>query len=170
MTAVAPVPAGSDFHEAMNALPGSGRSPSGLPLILTKLTGSPSTDPPSTRTAPRRILIVDDDSDGAASLSMILSMVGHETVSAHDGLEAVEAALKFEPQIVLLDLDLPKIDGYEVCRRIRAFPWGSDTMIVAVTGWSDEAHRMEALNAGFDMHLVKPVSAEVFMTVLAAAS
>lgn len=141
-----------------------------LPIILTKLTGSSRSDPVERTETPRRILIVDDDSDGAASLSMLLTMVGHEITTAHDGLEAIDAARRFEPHIVLLDLDLPKLNGYDVCRRMRGETWGSQALIVAVTGWSDEAHRSEALTAGFDMHLVKPVSAEVFMTVLAAAS
>jgi len=141
-----------------------------LPTILTKLTGSSQSDPPKHTDAPRRILVVDDDKDGVASLSMLLTMVGHETTVAHDGVEAVDVAATFQPQIVLLDLDLPKLNGYEVCRQMRAASWGSKALIVAVTGWPDESHRLEALEAGFDMHLVKPVSAEVFMTVLSAAS
>jgi DNA-binding response OmpR family regulator len=138
-------------------------------MMLTKLTGStraPSAVEPSK--TPRRILIVDDDSDGLSSLVMLLTMVGHDICAAQDGLEAVDAAANFEPHIVLLDLDLPKLNGYDVCRRIRQAPWGRDMVVVAVTGWSDDEHRMQALEAGFDMHLVKPVSAETFMTVLAA--
>ena len=141
-----------------------------LPIILTKLTGTSSPGTPESVTAPRRILVVDDDADGLASLSMLLTLVGHETSTAHDGLAAIDAAEKFNPDIVLLDLDLPKLNGHDVCRRIRSTPWGKSMMIVAVTGMSGEEHRMEALGAGFDMHLVKPVSAEVLMTVLAAAS
>lgn len=149
---------------------GSSRNGSHVPMILTKLTGSTrSPGPLQPCEAPRRILVVDDDSDGLASLTMLLTMVGHDTCTAQDGLEAVDAAGKFEPHIVLLDLDLPKLNGFEVCRRIREAAWGRSMVIVAVTGWSDEEHRMQALAAGFDMHLVKPVSAETFMTVLAAA-
>lgn len=155
------------FEKGANSPP---RSSPRLPIILTKLTGSSRSDPIERTGDPRRILIVDDDTDGAASLSMLLTMVGHEITTAHDGLEAIDAAGKFEPNIVLLDLDLPKLNGYDVCRRMRAASWGSKALIVAVTGWADEAHRAQALAAGFDMHLVKPVSAEVFMTVLAAAS
>ena len=154
---------------AENALPVD--RPSNLPSILSKLAGtSPSSGHVEPAAVPRRILVVDDDTDGLASLSMLLNMLGHETSTAHDGVAAVEAAEKFEPDIVLLDLGLPKLNGYDVCRRIRSAPWGKSMMIVAVTGMSGEEHRMEALGAGFDMHLVKPVSAEVFMTVLAAAS
>jgi DNA-binding response OmpR family regulator len=141
-----------------------------LPIILTKLTGSSQSEPLKRTDAPRRILVVDDDKDGVASLSMLLTMVGHETTVAHDGVEAVDVAENFKPHIVLLDLDLPKLNGYDVCRQMRAASWGNQALIVAVTGWPDESHRQEALAAGFDMHLVKPVSAEVFMTVLSAAS
>jgi len=148
---------------------GSPVNGSRVPIILTKLTGS-ERDPHPTPGKTRRILVVDDDSDGLASLTMLLTMVGHETCAAQDGLEAVDAAAKFEPDIVLLDLDLPKLNGFDVCRRIRDTSKGRDMVIVAVTGWSDEDHRMEALSAGFDMHFVKPVSAETFMTVLAAAT
>ena len=160
---------GERFHHSDSGAGGSSGSEARVPMMLTKLTGStraPSPMEPS-RT-PRRILIVDDDSDGLSSLVMLLTMVGHDICAAQDGLEAVDAAANFEPHIVLLDLDLPKLNGYDVCRRIRQAPWGRDMVIVAVTGWSDEEHRMEALAAGFDMHLVKPVSAETFMTVLAA--
>ncbi len=148
----------------------SPRNGASVPLILTKLTGAyRSASPLEPSKAPRRILVVDDDTDGVESLSLLLTMVGHETCTARDGLEAVDAAGKFEPHIVLLDLDLPKLNGFDVCRRIRNASWGKSMVIVAVTGWSDEEHRMQALGAGFDMHLVKPVSAETFMTVLAAA-
>ncbi len=142
-----------------------------IPDILTKMSGaSPSSRHVEPAAVPRRILVVDDDTDGLASLSMLLNMLGHETSTALDGVAAVEAARTFEPHIVLLDIGLPKLDGYEVCRRIRSAPWGKNMMIVAVTGLSGEVRRIEALRAGFDMHLVKPVSAEVFMAVLAAAS
>ena len=137
---------------------------------MTKLKNCSRSDLIPRPDNPRRILIVDDDTDGAASLSMLLTIAGHEITTAHDGLEAIDAASTFKPHIVLLDLDLPKLNGYDVCRRMRAESWVKQPLIVAVTGWSDDAHRMEALGAGFDMHLVKPVSAEVFMTVLAAAS
>ena len=156
-------------------MPGASVSPdrkTNLPGILSKLSGSSHTADRSIEPSavPRRILVVDDDQDGASSLVLLLSMLGHETRSAHDGIEAVAVAEEFEPQIVLLDLNLPRLDGYDVCRRIRSAKWGQTMMIVAVTGWTDEEHRMQALTAGFDMHLVKPVSAETFMTVLAAGS
>ena len=142
-----------------------------LPILVHKIAGSSSSSDKVERTsAPRRILVVDDNTDGVASLSMLLAMIGHETATAFDGFEAISVAQKFKPHIVLLDLDLPKLDGYEACRRIRGEEWGKTMMLVAVTGLGGEEDRMKSLEAGFDMHLVKPVSAETLMVVLAAAS
>jgi CheY-like chemotaxis protein len=147
-----------------------GRRAAQLPILLNKITGSDSSDKVQRTSAPRRILVVDDNTDGVALLSMLLTMVGHETATAFDGFEAVSVAQNFEPHIVLLDLDLPKLDGYEACRRIRGEKWGKSMMLVAVTGLGGEEDRMKSLEAGFDMHLVKPVSAETLMIVLKAAS
>jgi DNA-binding response OmpR family regulator len=148
----------------------SGRNTAQLPILLNKITGSTSSDKAQRTSTPRRILVVDDNTDGVATLSMLLTMVGHETATAFDGFEAISAAQKFDPHVVLLDLDLPKLDGYEACRRIRGEKWGKEMMLVAVTGLGGEEHRMRSLEAGFDMHLVKPVSAETLMIVLKAAS
>jgi CheY-like chemotaxis protein len=151
-----------------NAPAGDGRLAE-LPIILGKISGS-SADKVERTSAPRRILVVDDNTDGVAFLSMLLAMVGHETATAFDGFEAVKVAQEFKPHIVLLDLALPKLNGYEACRRIRDEQWGKGMMLVAVTGLSGEEDRMKSLEAGFDMHLVKPVTAETLMLVLAAAS
>jgi PAS domain S-box-containing protein len=105
----------------------------------------------------RRILIADDNHDAAISLSMLLQTMGHETQIAHDGLEAVEVAEGFHPEVVLLDLGMPKLDGYEAVRRIAARPWARLSLLVAVTGWGQEADRQRAQQAGFHRHLVKPV-------------
>jgi DNA-binding response OmpR family regulator len=118
--------------------------------------------------APRRILLADDDKDGAAALAALLAVAGHLSEHAYDGPEAVDVAANFEPHLVMLSIGLQKIDGYEVCRRMRAAPWGKSMTIIAVTGLDDEAHRARALKAGFDMRLTRPVSEEVFLTVLAA--
>jgi len=148
-----------------------GRKTRQQPILLHKITGSDSSRDKVQRTsAPRRILVVDDNTDGVASLSMLLTMIGHETATAFDGLGAISVAQEFEPHIVLLDLDLPKLNGYEACRRIRSEEWGKTMMLVAVTGHAGEEERMKSLEAGFDMHLVKPVNAETLMAVLAAAS
>ena len=117
----------------------------------------PPPAPPPARVSTRRILIVDDNRDGAASLGMLLSRLGHENRLAHDGLEAFELAESFRPDLVLLDLGLPKLNGYDVCRRIREQPWGKAMFIVAVTGWGQDEDRRRSEEAGFDRHIVKPV-------------
>jgi PAS domain S-box-containing protein len=115
-----------------------------------------------------RVLIVDDNVDGADSLAMLLEEVGHETQKAHDGVEAIAVAERVRPDAVLLDIGLPKLNGYEVCRRLRQRPWGAKLMIVALTGWGQEEDRQRSLDAGFDTHLVKPVDHDVLMRLLAA--
>jgi DNA-binding response OmpR family regulator len=141
-----------------------------MPILLNTIAGTGSSPDKVERTsARRRILMVDDNTDGVASLSMLLAMIGHETATAFDGFEAISVAKEFKPDIVLLDLDLPKLHGYEACRRIRDESWGKGMMLVAVTGLGGDDDRMKSLEAGFDMHLVKPVSAETLMVVLAAA-
>jgi CheY-like chemotaxis protein len=106
---------------------------------------------------PRRVLVVDDNEDAAVSLAMLLDLSGHETQVAHDGESAIAAAEKFQPDLVLLDIGLPKLTGHEVCRRIRQQPWGQDLKMVALTGWGQEEDRKKSQEAGFDGHLVKPV-------------
>jgi two-component system CheB/CheR fusion protein len=105
----------------------------------------------------RRVLIADDNHDAGISLSMLLQSMGHDTRVVHDGIEAVEEAELFRPEIVLLDLGMPRLDGYETARRIASRPWADATQIVAVTGWGQEADRQRAREAGFHRHLVKPV-------------
>src|SRR5262249_50951892 len=104
-----------------------------------------------------RILVVDDSKDGAESLALMLRLWGHETHTAHDGLEGVEAANWFNPHVVLLDIGMPKLNGYEAARRIRAEPWGQKMVLVAVTGWGQDEDRQQASAAGFDGHMTKPV-------------
>jgi CheY-like chemotaxis protein len=118
-------------------------------------------------TSGRRILVVDDNRDAAGSLAMLLKMTGNETQIACDGLEAVHAAETFKPDIVLLDIGLPKLNGYDACRRIREQPWGKHMALIALTGWGQEADRQKSKDAGFDGHLVKPVDYAALMKVLA---
>jgi CheY-like chemotaxis protein/two-component sensor histidine kinase len=119
-------------------------------------------------TAARRVLVVDDNTDSAASLAMLLKMSGNETATAHDGLAAVEAVKSFRPDVVLLDISLPKLDGYEAARRIREQAWGKDVVLVALTGWGQEEDRRRSKEAGFDEHMVKPVDYEILMKFLAS--
>jgi PAS domain S-box-containing protein len=115
----------------------------------------------------RRILIVDDNKDGARSLAMLLKLAGHETDIAHDGLKALEAAERLRPDAVLLDIGLPKLNGYEVCRRIREQPWGKDLVLIAVSGWGQEEDRDKSRDAGFNDHIVKPVDHDTLMKLIA---
>jgi len=115
----------------------------------------------------RRILVVDDNKDGADSLAMLLKVAGHQVHTAHDGLEAIAAASRLHPDVVLLDIGLPKLNGYEVCRRIRQEPWSSGATIIALTGWGQEEDRKKSADAGFDAHLVKPVKQEELTRLLA---
>lgn len=115
---------------------------------------------------PHRILIVDDQRDAARSLAMLLNLTGNKTEIAHDGLEALEVARAFRPEIVLLDIGLPKLDGHEVARRLRQEPRGSEMMLIAVTGWGQEEDRRLSHAAGFDHHLVKPVDYEALLDLL----
>ncbi|HEY3580178.1 MAG TPA: PAS domain S-box protein [Pyrinomonadaceae bacterium] len=114
----------------------------------------------------RRVLIVDDNRDSADSLSMLLELTGNQTYVAHDGLEAVEAAEKHRPDVMLLDIGLPKLDGHEVCRRIREQSWGKDIIMIALTGWGQESDRRKSQEAGFNGHLVKPVDYDKLLELL----
>ena len=105
----------------------------------------------------RRILVVDDHLDNATSLAMLLEMSGNATEAVYDGCEAVERAATYRPDIVLLDLGLPGMSGYDACRAMRQHSWGRDMTIVAVSGWGQDEDRRKSSDAGFDGHLVKPV-------------
>ncbi|MBC7443327.1 MAG: response regulator, partial [Ramlibacter sp.] len=105
----------------------------------------------------RRILVVDDNQDAAISLAMLLQIMGNETETAFDGLEALEVAAGFRPDVALLDIGMPRLDGYEVCRQIRQQAWGKSMVLFALTGWGQEEDQRRSLAAGFDAHLVKPV-------------
>jgi len=139
---------------------------------LPVLTVTPESPPTPTSDAPlsttgRRILIVDDNRDSANSLSTLLRFIGHETQAAYDGLEAIEAAAKFQPQVVLLDIGLPLLNGYQVAQKIREEPWGKDIALVALTGWDHEKDRQKSEEAGFMAHLVKPLELSVLTKLLA---
>jgi signal transduction histidine kinase/ActR/RegA family two-component response regulator len=105
-----------------------------------------------------RVLVVDDNADAATSLAMFLRICDHEVEVATDGVEAIETAERFRPEVIFLDIGMPRLDGYGACRRIRAKSWGKEMVIVALTGWAQEEDRRKTREAGFDAHLVKPVS------------
>ena len=129
----------------------------------------PSANPKSEvgNSGSRRILVVDDNRDSAVSLAMLLKLTGHETHTAFDGLEAVEAAGTFRPDVVLLDIGLPKLNGYDACRKIREQPWGKGMVLIALTGWGQDEDRRKSLEAGFSGHLVKPVELDILTNLLA---
>ncbi len=121
----------------------------------------------ATPTAGLRILVVDDNRDSAESSAMLLKIMGNHVQMAHDGEEAVAAARRFRPHVVLCDIGLPKLSGYEVCRQIRAQAWAEKAILIAVTGWGQDGDRRQSAEAGFDHHMVKPVDPEALMTLLA---
>lgn len=114
------------------------------------------------------ILVVDDNRDGAESLAMLLHEMGHEVEQAYDGLSGLERARREHPQVLLCDIGLPGISGYEVARRLRAESAYNDVLLVALTGWGQEDDRRRSQEAGFDAHLVKPVEHEALAELLAA--
>jgi signal transduction histidine kinase/ActR/RegA family two-component response regulator len=114
-----------------------------------------------------RILVVDDFRDATDSLARMLRVMGHDCETAYDGLEALQVAVAFRPDVVLLDIGLPKLDGYQTAQRIRHEPWGGSIALVALTGWGQDEDKRRAAEAGFDHHLTKPVDPADLQRVLA---
>jgi PAS domain S-box-containing protein len=142
-------------------------------LPLAAVSGSPlaPADPAaSTGIAQRRILVVDDNRDSVFTLSTLLRVKGNELRSAYDGLEAVEVAAEFRPEIILMDVGMPKLNGYEATRRIRQTPWGKDVFIVALSGWGQAEDLQKSADAGCSAHLTKPVDFDVLEQLLAGAT
>lgn len=119
--------------------------------------------------ASRRVLVVDDKYDSAETLATYLSLLGHEVRAAHDGVEALEASIAFQPDVVLLDIGLPRMDGLEVARAIRSQPWGANVLLVAVTGWAQADDKRRVAQAGFDQHLTKPIDPQAVAGIVAQA-
>lgn len=141
-----------------------------LPTIAGARMPTVTEPAPAGQAAPgmrRRILVVDDLPDNAASLTVLLRQLGHQVETAYGGLEALASVQRFRPQIVLLDLGMPDLDGFQVCRRIRQFDWGDEVILVALTGWGQEQDRRRAYDAGFDAHLVKPLDHGALAALLA---
>jgi PAS domain S-box-containing protein len=146
-----------------------------LRLPLSDMASASTTTPSAIGTwveppMPRRVLVVDDNVDAADAMNLLLKSLGHETCVVNEGIEALRMAAKFRPDIVLLDIAMPGIDGYEVARQLRAVKKGSPLRIVAVTGFGQETDRQKSLEAGFDMHLVKPVELNDLTQALDARS
>ncbi|MGH8589828.1 MAG: ATP-binding response regulator [Gammaproteobacteria bacterium] len=140
-----------------------------LPILVETATPPPPEPTVSepTLTTPRRILVVDDNRDSAGSLAILLELTGNETHTAYDGLEAVEAAATFRPDVILLDIGLPNLNGFEAARKIREQPWGQGMVLVALTGWGQEEDRRRSEEVGFNAHMVKPVDYAALTKLLA---
>ncbi|MFL6649245.1 MAG: PAS domain S-box protein [Sulfurifustaceae bacterium] len=148
---------GSEFVVGLPTLPDNS--------LLTRGATPPKGD--SAATARRRIVIADDNADNAQSLASLLRLTGNEIWIASDGLEAVLTAEQQRPDTVLLDIGMPKLNGYEACRRIREQPWGKKMTLIAVTGWGQQEDREKSKEVGFDCHLVKPIDYSALMRLLA---
>ena len=121
------------------------------------------------RAAPCRVLVAEDIPDAAEMLRLMLESMGHEVRVAADGVQAVALAREWAPQIALLDIGMPRMDGYEAARQIRAL-LRSDVVLVALTGWGQEADQRHAREAGFDRHLTKPADPDVLEELIRAAA
>jgi PAS domain S-box-containing protein len=140
-----------------------------LPILSKAMEQATTGQSVAAETAPaRRILIVDDNRDSADSLAMLLEITGNRTFMAHDGVEALEAVERHRPDVVLLDIGLPILNGHDVCRRVREQSWGKDIVVIALTGWGQEEDRRKSEEAGFNGHLVKPVNYDELLQLLSS--
>jgi CheY-like chemotaxis protein len=146
---------GTTFHVRIPAL---SEAPPG--------NGLPLHGPAARPTRKLRVLVVDDNADALESLSRLVTLMGNEVCRARDGREALDTARAFQPDVVLMDLGMPNLDGYEAARRMRQEPWGRALSLVATTGWGQDDDRRRTAEAGFDRHLVKPIALESLRDVL----
>jgi PAS domain S-box-containing protein len=138
-----------------------------LPITMETPRPQPAVPQARATATAHRILVVDDNRDAANSLAMLLKLSGNEGHVAYDGIEAVEAAARVRPDLILMDIGLPRMNGYEAARRIREQPWGESVVLVALTGWGQDEDRRKSKDSGFDGHLVKPVDLEALTALLA---
>jgi len=137
-----------------------------IPPLLADERGHAAPPTAVLQSIPQRVLIVDDNVDVAATMNLLLKSLGHETCVVHDGVAALKMAVEFHPDVVLLDVGLPGLDGYEVARRLNALKPKRAFRIIGVTGWGQEADRMKTREAGFDLHLLKPVNIDELVRAL----
>lgn len=114
----------------------------------------------------RRVLVADDNTDAAESLGEVLRLLGHDVRVAYDGLQALQIAADFSPDVVLLDIGMPNLNGYDTARQMRRQPWAADATLVALTGWGQDDDRQRATDAGFDRHFTKPVDPAELLQLL----
>ena len=137
-----------------------------LPTVFAPMP-TPSRSEVLPANVPRRVLVADDNADAAESLAQVLQMMGNEVLTVADGQEAVERAPGFAPDVVMLDIGMPRLNGYEACRRLREQPGVAGAVIIAVTGWGQDEDRARSREAGFDLHLTKPVDPLAVESLLA---
>jgi CheY-like chemotaxis protein len=135
--------------------------------VLAAAAPAAAEKPRRPRAAGLRVLVVDDNKDAAASLALLLETMGNDVRTAHDGEQAAAVASEFRPDVALLDIGMPKLDGYEAARRIRRESNGRPLRLVALTGYGQESDRRKSHEAGFDRHLVKPLRPQVLVELLA---
>ena len=150
---------GSEFEVRLPLASASSTEPDVAPVAVARA---------NVEGAGLRILIADDNEDAAATMAVLLELMGHTVKHVNDGEAAVQATRDFAPQVVLLDIGMPKINGYEACRLIRVLPGGAAMTVIAVTGWGQPQDRRSSQDAGFDRHLVKPVDPDALADLLAA--
>ncbi|MDD5580479.1 MAG: MASE1 domain-containing protein [Methylobacter sp.] len=140
-----------------------------LPIVIEQQnTPYTSADNKAMPSSKLRVLVVDDNFDAASSMAMLVEMMGNDVRMAHDGEKAVAAAKEFRPHAMLLDIGLPKMNGYDVARTIRQESWGKSIFLIAVTGWGQEDDKRKSREAGFDLHMIKPVDPLALMELLAS--
>src|SRR4029079_7297122 len=134
------------------------------PLLPAKAAGEAAQPSRSGRAA--RILVAEDSGDARESLATWLRLSGHEVVVAADGLEALAIAERERPEVLVLDIGMPRLNGYELAVRLRAFEWAADALLIAMTGWGQEDDRRRSREAGFDLHLTKPFDPDRLLEIL----
>ena len=141
-----------------------------LPIVQGEISQLPVVESGLPNARPLRVLVVDDNVDTVLSFSMLLRASGHEVQTAHDGLAAVQAAIDYRPDIVLLDIGLPGLNGYEVAKQIRQHPKLKHVVLVALTGYGQDSDRQASGQAGFTHHLVKPARFDELQKILATVA
>jgi len=116
---------------------------------------------------PLRIVVADDNVDTAHSLSLLLESLGHEAKIAHNGVQALGIAHEFQPDAMIIDIGMPGLDGHDLARRIRSESWGEEILLIAASGWGQDEDKQRSREAGFNLHLVKPVELETLQALLA---
>jgi CheY-like chemotaxis protein len=139
-----------------------------LPTVPARRVEPRPAPPTPQRTSSRRILVADDNEDAAKTLQVLLDLSGHETCLAFDGQDALEKAEHFRPDIVLLDIGMPKLTGHEVASRLREQSWFEGRVLIALTGWGQEMDRQKSRDVGFDHHLVKPIDPAALLGLIAS--